>query len=85
MIVLLTQYCSDDKIEKNETVVARSAFGGRGEACTGFWWGGLKDKDHLRDSGLHRRIKLRRIFRKWVVRVWAGSSWLRIGTGGGYL
>jgi hypothetical protein len=24
-------------------------------------------------------------FRKWDVGVWTGSSWLRIGTGGGYL
>ena len=28
---------------------------------------------------------LRRIFRKWVVGVWTGSSWLRIGTGGVHL
>jgi hypothetical protein len=26
-----------------------------------------------------------RIFRKWDVGVWTGLSWLRIGTGGGYL
>jgi hypothetical protein len=25
------------------------------------------------------------IFRKWDVGVWTGSSWLRIGTGGGHL
>ena len=25
------------------------------------------------------------IFKKWDVGVWAGSSWLRIGTGGGHL
>jgi hypothetical protein len=25
------------------------------------------------------------IFRKWDVGVWTGWSWLRIGTGGGYL
>jgi len=25
------------------------------------------------------------IFRKWDVGAWTGSSWLRIGTGGGYL
>jgi len=29
------------------------------------------------------RIILRWIFRKWDVGVWTGSSWLRIGTGGG--
>ena len=28
---------------------------------------------------------LRWIFRKWDVEAWTGSSWLRIGTGGGHL
>jgi len=31
------------------------------------------------------RIILRWIFRKWDVGVWTGSSWLRVGTGGGHL
>jgi len=31
------------------------------------------------------RIILRWIFRKWDLGVWTGSSWLRIGTGGGHL
>jgi len=31
------------------------------------------------------RIILRWIFRKWNVVACAGSSWLRIGTGGGHL
>jgi len=34
---------------------------------------------------LDERIILRRIFRKWDVRIWTGSSWLRVGTGGGHL
>jgi hypothetical protein len=38
-----------------------------------------------RDSGVDGTIKLRWIFRKWDVGVWTGSSWLRIGTGGGHL
>jgi hypothetical protein len=25
---------------------------GRGEAYTGFWWGNLKEGDHLRDPGV---------------------------------
>ena len=34
----------------------------------------------------HRwEIILRWIFREWDVGVWTGSSWLRIGTGGGLL
>jgi len=31
------------------------------------------------------RITLRWIFRKWDVGAWAGSSWSRIGRGGGHL
>jgi len=42
-------------------------------------------KDHLGDPGIDGRIILRWIFRKWNVGVWTGSSWLRIGTGGGHL
>jgi len=58
---------------------------GRGEACTGFWWGNLKERDHMGDSGVDGRIILRLIFRKADVGVWTGSGWLRIGTGGGHL
>jgi len=29
--------------------------------------------------------KIKWIFRKWDVGVWTGSSWLKIGTGGGHL
>jgi len=32
-----------------------------------------------------RRWEDNRIFRKWDVRTWTGSIWLRIGTGGGHL
>jgi hypothetical protein len=49
---------------------------GRGEAYTGFWWGNLREKDRLGDSGVDGRIILRRIFRKWNGEVWTGSSWL---------
>jgi len=41
--------------------------------------------DHFGDPGFDWRIILRWIFRKWDVVVWTGSSWLRIGTGGGHL
>jgi len=39
----------------------------------------------LGNPGVDGRIILRWTFRKWVVGVWTGSRWLRIGTGGGYL
>jgi hypothetical protein len=58
---------------------------GRGEVCTGFWWGSLREGDHLVDPDVDRRIILRWIFRKWVVVVRTGLSGLRIGTGGGHL
>jgi len=32
---------------------------GRGEAYTGFWWGILRERDHLGDSGVDGRIILR--------------------------
>jgi len=39
----------------------------------------------LGDPGVDGVIILRRTFRKQGVGVWTESSWLRIGTGGGYL
>jgi hypothetical protein len=38
--------------------------GGRGEAYTGFWWGNLRKREHLEDSGDDGRITLKQIFRK---------------------
>jgi hypothetical protein len=57
---------------------------GRGEPCTGFWWGNLRERDHWRDQDVDGRIILRWIFRRWDVLVWTGLSWLRIETGGGH-
>ena len=42
---------------------------GRREACTGFWWGNLRVRDHLGDPGIDGRIILKWIFRKWYVGV----------------
>jgi len=42
-------------------------------------------KRPLGNPGVDGRIILRWIFRKWDVGLWTGSSWLRIGTGGGLL
>ena len=56
---------------------------GRGNVYTGFWWGNLRERDHLEDPGIDGRIILRCIFRKWDVGAWNGSSWLKIGTSGG--
>jgi hypothetical protein len=61
------------------------AYTERGEAYIGFWWGNLRERDHLGDPGVDGRIILRWIFRKWDVEVWTGLIWLMIGIGGGHL
>jgi len=33
----------------------------------GFWWGNLRERDHLVGPGVDGRIILRRTFRKWDV------------------
>jgi hypothetical protein len=40
---------------------------GRGEACTGFWWGNLSERYHWGDPGVDGMIILRWISRKWDV------------------
>ena len=59
---------------------ACSAYGGKKKVLVGK----PKGKRPLGRPGVDRRI-LRWIFTKWDVGLWAGSSWLRIGTCGGHL
>jgi hypothetical protein len=67
-------------MEKNKMGGTCSAEG-RGEACTGLWWGNLRE----RDLGVDGRIILIWIFREWGVGVLIRLSWLNIETGGGHL
>jgi hypothetical protein len=36
------------------------------KACTAFWCGNLKERNHLEDLGVDGRIILKYIFREWV-------------------
>jgi len=54
----------------------------------GVYRGLMRKPDGKRTIGKTRRRWgkiLRSIFSKWFVGMWTGSSWLRIGTGGGHL
>jgi hypothetical protein len=57
---------------------------GKREVHTGFWWGDLREGDHLGDPGVDGRIILKWILKKWDG-AWTELSWLSIGTGGGLL
>jgi len=58
---------------------------GRIDACTGCWWGSLRERGHWGDQDVDGTIILRWIFRKLERVVGTGWSWLRTGTGGGHL
>jgi len=47
---------------------ACSTYGWRAEMYTGFWWGNLRERDHLEDQGIDVRIILRWVFRNGMWR-----------------
>jgi hypothetical protein len=74
--VLNDLYCSSNifRVIKSRRMrwAVQVARMGEGEAYTGFWWGNLRERDHLEDPGIDGRIILRRIFGKWDVGAWTG-------------
>jgi hypothetical protein len=52
-------------IPVHEVGRACSTYGGRGKVHTGFWWGDVREGDHLEDPGLDGRMILKWMFRKW--------------------
>jgi hypothetical protein len=49
-----------------------------------FWWGDLRERDHLEELGVDGKTS-KWIFKRWDGGAWTGLLWLRIGTGGGLL
>jgi hypothetical protein len=78
-------------VEKHKTrTISHSIYSarcvwGKGEVCTGCWWGSLRERHHWGDPDVDERIILTGIFRKWEGRGGTGWGGLRIGTGGGHL
>jgi len=50
-----------------------------------FWWGDLRERDHLGDRDVDGRIIIRRFFRKCDVGAWIGPTWFSIGAAEGHL
>jgi hypothetical protein len=46
-----------------------------------FWWGDLRERDHLEDLGVDWKMILKCIFIKWDREAWTGLIWVRIKTG----
>jgi hypothetical protein len=50
---------------------------GKREMHTGFWWGDMRECDHLGDPGVGGRIIL-----KWIFKKWDGSmDWIELAQG----
>jgi hypothetical protein len=57
----------------------------RAEGHTGFWWGDLRDGDHLEDTGIDGEDNIKMGFQEVGWGTWTGSFVVMTGTGGGLL
>jgi hypothetical protein len=48
---------------------------GKGEVCIRFWWGNLRERDHMEVPGIDGRIILRWIFWNWDL---VGIDWIEL-------
>jgi hypothetical protein len=58
---------------------------GEREACKGFWWGNLRERDHCSALGRLRRRwedNIKMDLQEVGCGVWIGLRWFRIETGG---
>ena len=82
-------YCSPNVVQviksRRMKWAGHVAHMGRAEVYTGFWWGNLRERNHLEDLDIDGKIILRWIFEKWNVRALTVLIWPRIGAGGGHL
>jgi hypothetical protein len=69
-------YCSSSIVHVIKSRIMRwaghGARMGSTESCRGFWWGNMREGDHLEDPSVDVRIILIWIFKKWNVGTWTG-------------
>jgi hypothetical protein len=58
---------------------------GRRDTLTGFLYGALKERDHVKDKGVDARIILKWILKTYDGSGWSGLIWLTLGIIGGVL
>jgi hypothetical protein len=54
----------------------------RREKCIRFWWESPKERHHLEDQGIGRRMGSEWNLGRLAGGMWIGFDWLRIGTSG---